>query len=120
MTIRIKVKGIPGVLKFLTAVFKNIDEGFKEELLSSARRIQARAKQYVPVRTGALRTSIDVKKISKYEYSVGSNLHYASFVEFGTTSMRAQPYKRPASLEEEARLVKKTNRLISSKIRIGV
>lgn len=30
-------------------------------------------------------------------YLVGTNVHYASYVEFGTSRMRAQPYLRPAA-----------------------
>ncbi|WP_019008981.1 HK97-gp10 family putative phage morphogenesis protein [Deinococcus aquatilis] len=49
-----------------------------------------------PVDTGRLRQSINVQKIGKGHYRVGTNVNYAPFVEFGTRYMRAQPFMRPA------------------------
>jgi HK97 gp10 family phage protein len=64
--------------------------GIGDEMISFAKGI-------VPVRTGFLRDSIfsDVTE-SDLSLTVGATAPYASFVEFGTCRMRAQPYCRPA------------------------
>lgn len=54
------------------------------------------AKQLCPVDTGNLRNSIAHEMRSENTVAVGSNVHYAPFVELGTRKMRAQPYLRPA------------------------
>lgn len=57
------------------------------------------AKQKAPVDTGRLRDSIygRVKKNGNdVVILIGSDVHYAVYVEMGTSKMRAQPYIRPA------------------------
>lgn len=54
------------------------------------------SKQLCPVDTGNLRNSIAHEMRSENTVAVGSNVHYAPFVELGTRKMRAQPYLRPA------------------------
>lgn len=45
---------------------------------------------------GTLRNSIAHEIRSENTVAVGTNVHYAPFVELGTRKMRAQPYLRPA------------------------
>lgn len=57
--------------------------------------ISGQAKLNVPVRTGHLRRSIS----SQHEGltgSVGTNVEYAPYQEYGTVRSAAQPYLRPA------------------------
>jgi len=54
------------------------------------------AKQLCPVDTGNLRNSITHQMISEDTVAVGTNVHYAPFVELGTRKMTSQPYLRPA------------------------
>ena len=56
------------------------------------------AKKNVPVDTGALRDSIDLKKTAD-GVEIGSDLEYAAAVEYGTTRHAPQPYLKPASQE---------------------
>lgn len=62
----------------------------------AAAMAEVEAKRLVPVRTGALQRSIKSTKIEIGKWKVSSDLHYAGFVEFGTSKMVAQPYLRPA------------------------
>jgi len=64
------------------------------------------AKSVVPVRTGLLRSSIKMEKISPFEHKViagggrykeKGKPYYAPFVEFGTRKMSPRPYMRPAA-----------------------
>lgn len=69
-------------------------------------QVETRAKVYASghgggprVRTGRLRGSITSEIRSEgggLVGYVGSNVEYASFVELGTSRMRARPYLRPA------------------------
>lgn len=69
--------------------------------------LEGHAKDYCPVRTGALResighgvsgTSVTIFAGGDSVTSGGSDKHvdYAAIVEFGSTKTRAQPYMRPA------------------------
>ena len=73
----------------------------EEELNKAVERIafliEGEAKRICPVRTGRLRASIHTGKIREGVYYVGTNVHYAPYVEFGTRKMAAQPYLRPAA-----------------------
>ena len=70
--------------------------------------IERRAKQLAPVDVGDLKRSINAvmktnKNQSRQLGTVGTNIEYAAYQEFGTKNMRAQPYLGPA-LEEARRM----------------
>lgn len=65
-------------------------------LQAGAFLVEGEAKLRAPVDTGALRSSIRATEIKSTEYSVGTNLDYAIWQEYGTSRMAAQPYMRPA------------------------
>lgn len=54
------------------------------------------AKELCPVDTGNLRNSITHQPVDAETMAVGTNVHYAPYVELGTVKMKAQPYLRPA------------------------
>ncbi len=56
------------------------------------------AQGIVPVRTGNLMASIfaDVDEDS-LSVTLGASAEYASFIEYGTVKMRAQPFLQPAA-----------------------
>jgi HK97 gp10 family phage protein len=70
-----------------------------------ARRVEARAKANAPVKTGHLRRSIHAARASAdpNAWTVGTDVEYASFVEFGTRRMSPRPYLIPAVEAERAR-----------------
>jgi HK97 gp10 family phage protein len=101
----IQIKGLDNFMKTLDKV------GDKEAILKglekSALRVEASAKENAPVDTGRLRASITHKMDNaNLSASVGSNLEYASAIEFGTTKMSAQPYMYP-SVKEHANQITK-------------
>ena len=53
------------------------------------------AKKLCPVDTGNLRNSISHAVSDNVAY-IGTNVEYAAYVEMGTTRTRAQPYLKPA------------------------
>ena len=54
------------------------------------------AKEICPVDTGNLRNSIAHEQRDENTEAVGTNVHYAPYVELGTRKARAKPYLRPA------------------------
>lgn len=64
-------------------------------------KIVARARQLAPVRTGQLRASINAEAQGETRFVIGASAPYATYVEYGTSKMAAQPYLRPA-IEEYA------------------
>lgn len=56
-----------------------------------------------PVDTGNLRNSI-THKVEGDAVTIGTPVHYASHVEYGTSKMAAQPFLRPAVDESMPRL----------------
>jgi HK97 gp10 family phage protein len=91
---------------------KGADEGTIEAILTTCIMVTSEAKSLAPVDMGLLRNSIMYKTGAKsggnsdgreltvepkvYEGYVGSNTEYATYQEFGTFKMEAQPYLRPA------------------------
>ena len=53
------------------------------------------AKRLCPVDTGNLRNSIS-HAVEDHVAYIGTNVYYAPYVEMGTTRTRAQPYLKPA------------------------
>src|SRR5258708_763976 len=68
---------------------------------NAGKRIVARAKQLVPVRTGQMRDSIGyIYRQSDKKLILHADHPAAFFVEFGTRLMRARPFLRPALIQE--------------------
>lgn len=69
------------------------------DLSRRAVRVDAAAKRLCAVDTGRLRSSINWRLAADARgllALIGTNVHYAPHVEFGTFRMRAQPFLRPA------------------------
>ena len=58
-------------------------------------------KPLVPVDTGNLRASIISEPGETGHITIGTNVHYAPHVEFGTVKMGAQPFLRPGILNNK-------------------
>lgn len=97
------VPGVSGLME-LNQEFDDFENAITEEIVTALMRggmiLEAEAKRRCPVDTGRLRASIwnDVERkgMTTFVLSVGTNVEYAKFVEFGTSKMAAQPFLRPA------------------------
>jgi HK97 gp10 family phage protein len=67
---------------------------------NTALAIEATAKQMAPVDTGNLRNSIQTTVVSALRATVGTNVEYAPYIEYGTSRMAAQPFLTPAAERE--------------------
>lgn len=56
----------------------------------------AYAKLKCPVDTGRLRASLHFEVTSEDEVTIGTDVKYGKYVEFGTHKQRSQPYLAPA------------------------
>lgn len=63
---------------------------------TAAESISVHAALLAPVKTGKLRDSIKIEKKNDY-ISVGSDLPYAFFVEYGTNRAKPSPFLQPAA-----------------------
>lgn len=94
---------LPIFIAELAASLARLQPAAAKSTATEAERIAARARERVPVRTGALRSSIRASKpgIAGGDVTVtvsagGQGVDYAAFVEHGTAHMAPQPFMRPA------------------------
>ena len=92
----------------------NID--FTSVLLDGCLQIEAAAKMKCPVDTGELRRSIKAETTGKNSATVGTDLYYAEYVEYGTIKQKPQPYMEPAVLENIDNIKKKIADRISEEL----
>ena len=91
-------------------VLDELDSKVEIALEKIGLRAETHAKKYCPVDTGRLRNSISHTQSGDTEY-IGTNVEYAPYVEFGTSTQKAQPYLKPAvtnHVEEYKKIVKST------------
>lgn len=95
------VMGVEELKRKLAALSNSLaTEGVEKATLAAGYVVETRAKIYVPVDTGFLRSTIQTKVAEKARervtVDVSAFAHYAPFVELGTVRMRQRPYLRPA------------------------
>jgi HK97 gp10 family phage protein len=76
-----------------------------------ARNVEKRAKDVVPVDTGATKNSIYVD-LDGLSARVGPTTEYSPFLEFGTVHMSARPFMIPSLEAERPNLQKGVNQII--------
>jgi HK97 gp10 family phage protein len=93
----------PVTIRFDSAALRTLlvstDGDVAKDLQRRALRVDRQAKRLCPVDTGRLRSSITnqlARDATGLLALVGSNVHYAPYIELGTSRMRAQPFLRPA------------------------
>ena len=83
---------------------KLLEMTVREFLPSAGVFVTGEAKLRSPVDKGQLRASIN-HRVETDLVRIGTNVHYAPHVEYGTYKMSAQPYLRPAVDENRKKLV---------------
>ncbi len=80
---------------------------------SNASELQKKEKRDVPVDTGFLKRSITLTTEDEgLTAIVEPTAHYASYVEYGTRFMAAQPYVRPNYYEQVKQFMKEMEKLV--------
>ena len=104
----------------LQKAMKEMPDLITEELGKAVRDlvliVEAKAKELCPVDTGKLRASITPVIQSWAKAYVGTNTHYAPYVEYGTKMSPAQPFLEPAFLEGKKQASKVFGKAISRAI----
>ena len=91
---------VGGMSKLISQLDDIADQITTEDLQWGAMEIIDYAQSIVPVDTGFLRNSAFIQ-VQPQDVLIGFEAPYASYVEFGTYKMAAQPYLRPAFDEAE-------------------
>ena len=99
----ITIKGGDDFRKKLNEIIEKYPDVMDMALDDTADAISLDAQRTVPVDTGRLRGSINVKR-EYLKKRIGTNLEYAAFVEYGTPIGTGphggpQPYLRPAMIK---------------------
>lgn len=93
VTIKITVTGLDQLSTFLKDTAPDaITQGFNDALSDLRTKIENTTTGLCPVRTGALKASIDIQQQGDFSLSAKAGMDYASFVDEGTTRQRAQPF----------------------------
>lgn len=93
------VTGLKEVLASFAKAAVTVGPRSTEATGQAAERIANNARSRVPVRTGALRDSIEVTRADE-AYEVGPTEFYGRFVEYGTWKDAPQPFMGPATDQE--------------------
>ena len=116
----VKIFGEEKLRAKLMAYTTGVDPATTKNLKAVSRLIRDYAKTIVPVDTGALQQSIRLdnivvkgktKRIAvraggfATNWKTGRKVDYASFVEFGTSRNRPQPFMRPAYVKYRTALI---------------
>lgn len=80
----IQVKGLDALLKKLDKLGGDIPQSIQKAMLRGGAVFEAGAKEHCPVDTGQLRESIHTEALDDSTVTVGTNVQYAPYVEYGT------------------------------------
>ena len=86
MNISIRLEGIGELTTRLDKIVNGADSGLMNGLMRGGEIVRAEAQANCPVDTGELRRSITVEQADGTSVTVGTNLAYGIYVEFGTGS----------------------------------
>lgn len=110
------VKGLKELIAVLEKIPNELDKAVESVLEDNAQEIERDAKSFAPLDTGKLRQSIKSTQTKDKEYTIKANstgnAPYATFVEFGTRFMRAQPFLYPAFFKGRSRFIKDLENLL--------
>lgn len=123
MARRSHIKGLDKWDKWADKVPQEVEQKVEEHVEKTAYKIEADAKRLAPVREvagGTLRRSIKTKFTGTGKdkmATIGTNVKYARYVEFGTSKMNAQPFLIPAFIMHRTNFEIKLKRIIKEGLR---
>ena len=92
--------------------WRQLEQEFQQVVEIAARHVETKAKDDVPVDTGATKNSINATQEGELAWRVGPTTEYAPFLEYGTRYMIARPFLIPAVEVEAPRLEQALGQLI--------
>ena len=107
----VKLNGI-NELRLALSGRENLD-AVKTVVRKNGADMQRTAMRMVPVRTGTLKRSIELSiEDGGLTARVRATAEYASYVEWGTRFMNAQPFIRPAFAQQAGKFKNDMNKLV--------
>jgi HK97 gp10 family phage protein len=85
----------------LPRIQSQLERALSAAVRKAAFAIEAEAKTLAPVDTGMLRNSIQTKIEGPLRATVGTNVEYAPYQEFGTRHQKGQAFLTPAADQVE-------------------
>jgi len=96
MKLTVKVEGADALIRKFKRFGVEGSQVVADVTKINALEIEAKAKRNAPVDTGKLQQSVKAEKLVKHTWAISVYEMYASFIEFGTRFMSAQPFLYPA------------------------
>lgn len=113
---RIDISGVSELRRALERKNRGIDQTLKSVVNTNTRRLERKAKEnahFGKYSRGNLRRSINMSfSDNGLTGEVSPHTDYASYVEYGTSKMTAQPYMRPAYNEVREQFVDDMEQLV--------
>ena len=98
MALEINVEGVEKLVKALSQI-QGLDEPLAEVIELYLGKVVDDARALVPIRTGRLQRSIGFWGVEG-GYCIGSDVSYASFVEYGARGRSPKPFLTPALFQD--------------------
>lgn len=95
MDIKVTVD-VSSALAELESMSKRVEKNVDKELNEFCKKVVSGAKLRAPVDTGKMKWSIRQVRNRATIHSIEVGADYSSFVEYGTSRMKAQPFVTPA------------------------
>lgn len=96
-SLSITLDGAPGLVNKLKLLVPRIRSAAEQTVAETLLLIESDAKEFAPVDTGRLRSSIHAERAPNgLSGTVATNVSYAPAQEFGTRFQKAQPFLFPA------------------------
>lgn len=95
----------------LPRIASQLDRALSQLLRKHAFGIEAKAKALAPVDTGLLRNSVQTNIDGPLKATVGTNVEYAGYQEFGTRHQKGTPFLTPAADEQKKEFEKDVRNL---------
>lgn len=116
----VKVENGKVVINRFETIKNATHEQIGSALLASATGVVSKAKVKCPKRTGNLSRSIHEElESSGLVVDIGTDVHYAAYVELGTSRMVGRPYLKPALFESKADVNRRFNSALKQAIAAG-
>lgn len=120
--VSVKVVGLDKAIKDVKKFQFIKREAIRLAVKDTALDVERTAKEFVPVLTGRLKTSIQTDLTAllsglTFSAMVGSPVLYSKYVEFGTRKMHAQPYLYPAWILGQRDLIMRVAKIMKTPIK---
>lgn len=102
--LEVTIEGADELQRAMQRMPKNVRDAAQKTVEKAGNVALNKAQSTVPVRTGNLKNSLNVKT-ANLKVEVTASAPYASYVEYGTRFARAQPFMRLGAAEAESIII---------------